>query len=80
MSTSVSEEVARGEFLRPGRNPALMKVTARAGIPAVWMPPIGDQREAHQGELLLTPGFELRIIRVVQTGDIPVIEVEVREP
>ncbi|MCB0948315.1 MAG: hypothetical protein KDB44_03385 [Mycobacterium sp.] len=80
MSTSASEQVARGEFLRPGRNPALLKVTARAGIPAVWMPPVGDQRDTHQGELLLAPGFELRIIKIVRSGDIPVIEVEVREP
>ena len=50
------------------------------GIPAVWMPPVGDQRDTHQGELLLAPGFELRIIKIVRSGDIPVIEVEVREP
>jgi hypothetical protein len=80
MSTSVHEQVVRDEFIHPGKDAALLKVTARAGTAAVWMPPIGDPAMAYQGELLFRPGAMLRIIAVDTSGDMPVIEVEIRQP
>lgn len=80
MSTTAHESVARDEFLHPGPQPALLKVTARSGARAVWMPPIGDPEMAYQGELLFAPGHLLRILRVDREGDPPLIEVEVSEP
>jgi hypothetical protein len=77
LSTSVYEQVARDEFTTPGRNPAILKITARAGTPAVWMPPLGDSAMSYQGELLFQPGCRLRIVNVDRSGDVPLIEVEV---
>jgi hypothetical protein len=80
MATSVHEQVARDEFTRPGRHPAMMRITARAGVKAVWLPPIGDADTAYQGELLFRDGFQLRILNVDTSGNVPVIEVEVSRP
>lgn len=80
MSTTVHKNVARGEFTRPSKSPALLKVTAHAGAAAVWMPPIGDPEMAYQGELLFRPGCLLRILAVDTSADVPVIEVEVSQP
>ncbi|TDO18143.1 hypothetical protein EV580_1325 [Mycobacterium sp. BK086] len=80
LSTSVHEQVARDEFTQPGRNPAMLKITAKAGVKAVWMPPLGDPTMAYQGELLFQTGALLRIVDVDTSGEVPVIEVEVSRP
>lgn len=80
LSTSVHQRVARSEFTRPGRDPALLKITARAGVRAVWIPPIGDPDMSYQGELLFQPGALVRIVSVEPQGDVPLVEMEVRRP
>lgn len=80
MSTTVYEHLARDEFTRPSRDPAVPKVTARAGSYAIWMPPIGSPQMAYQGELLFTRGHLLRIRSVDMSGEVPLIESEVSRP
>lgn len=80
LSTTVHEGLARSEFTQPGPAPAILKVTARAGTRAVWMPSAGDPSLAYQGELLFQPGTLLRILRIDPSADVPVIEVEVSRP
>ncbi|MBS9532877.1 hypothetical protein KIH27_04655 [Mycobacterium sp. M1] len=80
MSTTVHRDLACGEFLQPGSDPAVLKVTARAGSYAIWVPPIGSPEHAYQGELLFTRGHPLRILSVGMSGEVPLIEVEVRRP
>lgn len=80
VSTSIYEQVASTEFTEPGRAPALLKVVAKAGVRAIWIPPLGKPGLAYQGELLFLPGHVLRILSVDPSGEIPVIEVEVSRP
>ncbi|MCT7369454.1 hypothetical protein [Mycolicibacterium llatzerense] len=77
MATTLHRQVAASEFTRPGKNPALVKITARTGSRVVWVPPLGDPTMAGQGELTFTRGHQVAILRVDTSGDIPVIEVEV---
>jgi hypothetical protein len=55
----------------------LNKITAQAGTPAVWVPPLGRQSDAYQQELLFPPGAVVRILRVERRHSVPVVEVEV---
>lgn len=64
LSTTVYRQIAEREFTTPGRSPALMKVIARAGARAIWLPPLGDSGMAYQGELLFPPGVALRILSI----------------
>lgn len=79
MSMSVDEQVVRDEFIRPGADPAVLKVTARAGTAAVWLPPIGAPEMAYQGELLFRRGCMVRIVAVNTSDDVPIVEVEVSQ-
>lgn len=42
LSTTVYRHIAESEFTAPGQSPALLKINARAGARAVWLPPLGD--------------------------------------
>ena len=77
MSTTTERAVATAEFNTPGANTAVLDVTAREGVRAVWMPPLGNPDSSYQQELLFPPGQRLSIIGVDTSGDIPVISVEV---
>lgn len=77
MSTSVHHGVVRDEFLYPGSDVAIVKVQAKAGAAAVWVPPIGSAEMRYQGELLFQPGVVLRIVAVDASWDVPIIEAEV---
>lgn len=80
VAATIDPAVARDEFTRPGRDPAVFKITAKAGTGAIWIPPIGDPDEAYQGELLVMPGSMLRILAVNTMSGLPVIEAEVSRP
>lgn len=77
MGVTVTREQATPEFTHPGPAPAILQITARAGAPAVWIPPLGDPEHARQSELLFMDGIRLRILGVDTSGDIPVIRMEV---
>lgn len=76
-STTTNPDMAVSQFTDPGVGPALLRVTAKAGADAVWLPPLGGRESAGQNELLFTPGANMRIVGVDNSGDIPVIEMEV---
>jgi hypothetical protein len=77
--TSADRRVAEDEFTRPGRNPVLLRVRAKAGPRAVWVPPVGDPSTAYQQELLFTPGIVIRILSIDRTYSVPIVEVEVSD-
>jgi hypothetical protein len=76
-ATTTSRDTATPEFTRPGAKPAILQITARAGASAVWLPPLGVDENAGQNELLFTQGAVVRILSVDDSGEIPVISVEV---
>lgn len=78
-STTVDRHVAENEFTDPATDPGLYEITVQGGTEAVWLPPIGNPDEAHQGELLLLPGIETRIVAVDMSGPIPIVKVEVSD-
>ena len=77
MSTTTDRGTASPEFTHSGNTPAILLITARAGAPAVWIPPLGRQETAGQNELLLTQGIRVRILAVDMSGDLPEIAMEV---
>lgn len=76
-ATSLDRDVAHPEFTTPGKDPVIYKIAARAGAPALWIPPLGTQSEAYQQELLFPPGALVRILGVDRTYSVPIVEVEV---
>lgn len=80
VAAAIDPNVARDEFTGPGRDPAVLKIRAKAGTGAIWIPPIGDPDVAYQGELLLIPGSMLRILAVATMSGLPMIEAEVSRP
>ncbi|WP_373120723.1 hypothetical protein [Mycobacterium marinum] len=76
-ATSLDRNVAEGEFTRPGPSPALYRIAAQAGTPALWVPPLGSVSEVYQQELLFPPGVVVRILNVDRTYSVPIVEVEV---
>lgn len=76
-ATSLDRNVAETEFTRPGRQPAIYKITAQPGTPALWVPPLGAPEDAYQRELLFPPGVVLRILGIDRSFGVPIIEVEV---
>lgn len=76
-ATSGAREVAVDEFTKPGPSPVLCRITARAGCPVVWVPPIGAEEYAYQQELLFAPGVILRILGVDRAYSLPIVELEV---
>ncbi|WP_458317119.1 hypothetical protein [Mycolicibacterium brisbanense] len=77
MGATVSKDKAMPEFTHPGPAPAILRITARAGAPAVWIPPLGDPKHARQSELLFMDGVRVRILGVDTSGAVPVITMEV---
>lgn len=77
MGATVSLDKATPEFTHPGPAPAILHIVARAGTPAVWIPPLGKPEHARQSELLLMDGVRVRILSVDTSGAIPVIRMEV---
>lgn len=78
-ATSLDRKVAETEFTRPGPKPAFYRIAARVGTPAVWVPPLGRGEGAYQQELLFPPGVVVRILGVVRSSGVPVVEVEVSD-
>lgn len=78
-ATSADRQVAENEFTRPGRNPVLLRVRAKAGASAVWAPPLGGASNAYQQELLFTPGTVIRILGIDRIYSVPIVEVEVSD-
>ena len=76
-ATSLDQNIAEDEFTSPGPRPALYRITAQAGTPALWVPPLGRFGEMYQQELLFPPGVVVRILDVVRTYSVPIVEVEV---
>jgi hypothetical protein len=76
-ATSLDRNLAEDEFTRPGPCPALYRIAAQAGTPALWVPPLGRVSEVYQQELLFPPGVVVRILNVVRTYSVPIVEVEV---
>jgi hypothetical protein len=78
-ATSLDRNLAETEFTRPGQRPVLYKIAAQAGTPALWVPPLGSDNEAYQQELLFPPGVLVRILKVIRTYSVPIVEVEVSD-
>lgn len=76
-ATTLNRAVADPEFIEPGSDPVLYKITALAGTYALWVPPLGNPDEAYQQELLFPPGAQVRIVGVDRTYRVPIVEVEV---
>lgn len=77
-ATSLSRRVAESEFTKPGIDPALFRIIAREGTPALWVPPFGRPEEAYQLELLFPPGIAMRVLDVLAGYNPPIAEAEVR--
>jgi hypothetical protein len=60
--------IVEREFTEPATSPALLRVQARRGTHAVWVPPLGDEENAGQMELLFLP-----------TALVPILDVDRRE-
>lgn len=67
------------EFTEPATSPALLRVHARQGMHAVWVPPLGDEENAGQMELLFLPTAQVRILSVDRSEDMPIVLVEVSD-
>lgn len=78
-ATSLDRAVAESEFTRPGPQPALCRIAAQAGTPALWIPPLGRSEDAYQRELLFPPRVVVRILGVRRASEVPVVEVEVSD-
>ncbi|OHV05340.1 hypothetical protein [Mycobacterium talmoniae] len=78
-ATSLDRNVAETEFTTPGLRPAVYKIHAQSGTPALWVPPLGLQSDAYQQELLFPPGIVMRIVGVARAYSVPIVEVEVRD-
>jgi len=61
VSTSLDREVAVDEFtVPPGESgAALLELEVPAGVPAIWVPPLGDPALAYQAELILDRGVRI---------------------
>lgn len=46
---------------------------------AVWVPPLGDEENAGQMELLFLPTAQVRILSVDRSEDMPIVLVEVSD-
>lgn len=55
VSTTIDRDVAIREFTEPAgaSGPSLMHIDVPVGVPAIWVPPLGDPILADQGELIL---------------------------
>lgn len=73
VSTSLDIAVAQGEFTHPPAfgGAALLRVIARSGTPALWLPPIGDPKLAYQQELLFPPDVRMTILATVPAASGP---------
>jgi hypothetical protein len=78
-ATSADRSVVEGEFTEPATRPALLRVQARRGTHAVWIPPLGDQEDARQMELLFLPTALVRILDIEHSRDMPIVFVEVSD-
>lgn len=78
-ATSVDRRVVEREFTEPATSPALLRVQARRGTHAVWVPPLGDEENAGQMELLFLPAVFVRILNVDRSGEMPMVFVEVSD-
>lgn len=79
-ATSTDPRRALEEFTRPpnASGAVLMRVRAAAGTPAAWIAAVGDPALREQAELLFTPGSRLRIVAIDRSGEVPIVDVEVR--
>lgn len=76
-ATTLNRDVADPEFVEPGSDPVLYKITAMAGADALWVAPLGTPKNAYQQELLFPPGTYVRILDVDRAYSVPIVEVEV---
>src|SRR5258705_6768035 len=72
-STSADRDIVEREFVEPATSPALLRVLALTGTHAVWVPPLGDEENAGQMELLFLPTALLRILNVDRSREMPMI-------
>jgi hypothetical protein len=78
-ATSADRGIVEREFSEPATSPALLRVQARRGTHAVWVPPLGDEENAGQKELLFLPTALVRIHNVDRSGEMPMVFVEVSD-
>lgn len=76
-ATSLNRQVVENEFVVPGSDPVMYRITARVGAYALWVAVLGDPRAAYQQELLFPPGTFVRIVDVQRTYSVPIVRVEV---
>jgi hypothetical protein len=75
VATSTSRQVVEREFTEPATSPALLRVIAQKGTPAVWIPALGHPKSAGQRELLFMPTARVRILDVDLAGELPIVDV-----
>ncbi|MGO9041442.1 MAG: hypothetical protein ACLQIK_07300 [Mycobacterium sp.] len=78
-ATSADRGIVEGEFTGPATSPALLRVQARRGAHAVWVPPLGNEENAGQMELLFLPTAQVRILGLDRSGEMPIVFVEVSD-
>lgn len=80
LSTSIARDVAINEFTAPpgGGGPALLELDIPAGADSIWVPPLGDQSLAYQGELILNPGIRIIPHRSRTVAGILIVDCEVQ--
>ena len=77
-ATSLSRRVAKDEFTAPGVGPALLELVAQAGVPALWVPVLGEKVNAYQQELLFPPRTIVRILQISRPRGLVAVEGEIR--
>lgn len=76
-ATSLNRQVVENEFIAPGPDPVMYRITAQVGAYALWVAALGDPRASYQQELLFPPGTSVRIVDVDRTYRVPIIRAEV---
>lgn len=79
LATTIVRDIAIDEFTVPPApgGPALLEIDVPAGVPAVWVPPLGDPALAYQGELLLPRRLLLLVRSSSEEAGIVVVNCEV---
>ena len=62
LSTTLDRRVAVREFMGSEPRAALLQITAPAGVPGLWLPPIGDREYAYESEVLFRRGTLLAFL------------------
>lgn len=77
LSTSLDRAIAVRDFLGDSPDAALLEIRAGAGVPALWLPPLGDRDYAYESEVLFRRGTLLTLYDQRADGGTLVLSCEV---